>query len=66
MSLGDRMRNALGGGGPARLPAGASTKQIEKFKKQKAKEEAASKARRGRHNVAVQRYGDAAGIPFDD
>lgn len=66
MGIRDSFRNALGGGTPSHLPAQATTKQIEKHYKAKAKEAAASKERGRRHKFTVARYGDEALIPFDD
>lgn len=65
MGIRDRLSNALGGGTPSRLPAQATTKQIEAHKKAKAKEAAASKERSRRHKFTVARYGDDGLIPFD-
>lgn len=64
MGLGDRMRNALGGGGPSRLPVQATTKQIEKHKKAQAREAAASKGRSQRHKEGLRKNGTDARWQF--
>lgn len=55
MGIRDAIRNAVGGGTPARLPAQATTQQIEKFQKARAKEKAASVERSRRHKFLVSR-----------
>ncbi|MEW2568382.1 hypothetical protein [Streptomyces sp. NPDC047070] len=55
MGMFDGVRNAFGGGTPSRLPAQATTAQIDKYRKAKAKEAQASKDRVRRHRESLRK-----------